>query len=263
MKREQPFARQPPHSVDFPGKEEAKRRLSLLEDGEGKGTLLASNETKASLKEQAADPLAQVRLGELYEKQGAFAQAEAAYEKAINLNPSLLSATAKLAQLYAGPLQDNVKALKFAKKARELAPYDKKIMSILGRAAYQAGDFNWAYSLLQESARELPNDPGTLHQLAWSAYSLGRVKEAREAMQRLLAAAPDSTQAKDAKSFLTLMTSNHDGTNPSPTKAEVDQILQGNPGYIPALMARAGLLVKSGEQGGCKQGLFRGLKSLP
>ena len=121
-------------SVDFPGKEEAKRRLSLLEDGEGKGTLLASNETEASLKEQAADPLAQVRLGELYEKQGAFAQAEAAYEKAVNLNPSLLSATAKLAQLYAGPLQDNVKALKFAKKARELAPYDKKIMSILGRS---------------------------------------------------------------------------------------------------------------------------------
>ena len=127
--------------------------------------------------------LSRFRLGESHEKRGAFTQAAEAYEKALALNPSLLSATAKLAQLYAGPLHDNEKALKFARTARKLTPNDPKIIGILGAATYQAGNFTWAYSFLQENPRRLPDDAKILYDFAWAAYSLGKVSEARQAMQ--------------------------------------------------------------------------------
>ena len=237
--------------ADFPGKEEAKRRLSLLGDVESKEKQLSSNELEvghcASELAQPDDPLTQVRLGESYEKQGAFVQAAAAYEKAIKLNPNLLSATAKLAQLYAGPLQDNEKALKFARKARELAPNDPKIVGILGSVAYQTGNFTWAYSLLQESARRLPNDAEILYDFAWAAYSLGKVSEARQAMQRVLTAAPDSSQSSDAKLFLAMTAPAQEGADPVAAESEVDKVLKANPDYVPALMAQAAILLQRGE----------------
>ena len=179
-----------------------------------------------------------------YEKQGAFAQAAGAYEKAIELNPSLLSATAKLAQLYSGPLHDNEKALRFARKARELAPNDPKIIGVLGEAAYQAGNFTWAYSLLQESARGLPNDAEILNDFAWSAYSLGKVNEAQQTMQRVLAARPDSSEAK---LFLEMTVLTEEGADPIAGEPHVDQVLKADPDYVPALMARAAILLQRGE----------------
>ena len=72
-------------------------------------------------KERPNDLLAQMRLGEAYEKQGESTKAAAAYEQALKLNPKLVSATTKLAQLNAGPLQNKEKALEYARKAEELA----------------------------------------------------------------------------------------------------------------------------------------------
>ena len=147
---------------------------------------LSSEQLEATLKQQPDDPLARVGLAESYEKQKAFAKAAAEYEQALQINPKLLSALVSLAQLNAGPLQNSEKALEFAKKARVLAPTDVKVAGVLGAIAYRAGNFTWAYSLLQESARQLADDPAVLHDYAWAAYSLGKVSEARELMQRAM-----------------------------------------------------------------------------
>ncbi len=163
---------------------------------------LSSEDLETILSQQPDDLVTRMLLGESYEKQGDFGKAAATYQEAIKLNPKLLSATAKLAQLHAGPLQASDKALEFARKARELAPNDPKVVGILGSAAYQTGNFKWAYNLLQESARRLPKDAEVLHDFAWTAYSLGKVGEARQTMQRLLTVAPDSSQSKDARTFL-------------------------------------------------------------
>jgi Flp pilus assembly protein TadD len=153
----------------------------------------------------------------------------------------------KLAQLNAGPLQNSDKALKFARKARELAPNDPKIVGLLGSVAYQTGNFTWAYSLLQESARQLPNDAEILHDFAWTAYSLGKVSEARQTMQRLLAAAPDSDQSSDAKLFLAMTALDQEGTGLVAAESEIERALKTNPNYVPALMAQAGIFLKRGE----------------
>ena len=162
--------------ADFSGKEEARQRLSSLEAaGNGAQQPPAAGQIAKILPEQQPDDIAtQLRLAESSEKQGAFAQAAAAYEEALKRNPKLLAANVKLAQLNAGPLKDNEKALKYARKARELAPRDPKMESLLGNIAYQAGNFSWAYSLLQESAREQPSDAETLREFAWAAYCPGK-----------------------------------------------------------------------------------------
>src|SRR5207253_2978908 len=96
---------------DFPGKEESKRHLALLKNDAAAAPELSVSQLEAMAKKQPNDVIAQTRLGEAYEKQGAADKAAAAFEQVLKLNPRLASATTKVAQLYAGPLQNKEKAL--------------------------------------------------------------------------------------------------------------------------------------------------------
>jgi tetratricopeptide (TPR) repeat protein len=153
----------------------------------------------------------------------------------------------KLAELNAGPLQSKNMAFDFAKRARDLAPNSPQVAGILGETVYQLGNFSWACSLLQESARQLPSDANILRKYAWATYGLGRISEARAIMQRVLEAPPDSIQSSDAKSFLamTALDQNHEALAKS--EPEIQKVLQANPRYIPALMARGDLEVQRGD----------------
>jgi tetratricopeptide (TPR) repeat protein len=232
---------------DFPGKDESKRRLALLESGKGPSPELSISQLEAMTKAQPNDLISQIRLGEAYEKQGAWDKATAAFEQALKLNPNLASTVTKLAQLNAGPLQNKEKALAYAKKARQLAPADPQVAGILGQVAFQSGNYTWSYSLLQESARQHQNDPLVLHDLAWAAYSLGKVNEAREAMQKVLTIGTDSSQSADAKKFLPLTSLDENPRELQAAESEIQKELKSNPEYAPALMAQAALDVQHGQ----------------
>src|SRR5439155_22418939 len=198
-------------------------------------------------KEQPNDVVSQMRLGEAYEKQGASDKAAAAFEQALKLNPKLAAAITKLAQLNAGPLQNKDKALAYAKKAREIAPTDPQVAGVLGKVAYQSGNFAWSYSLLQESVRQRGNDPSILNDLAWAAYSLGKLNQARDAMQNALTTGPDSPQAADAKEFLALTALDENPKELMAAEVQVQKELKANPDYVPALMAQAALDAQRGQ----------------
>src|SRR4029453_3744585 len=198
-------------------------------------------------KTQPNELISQMRLGEAYEKQGAWDKAAAAFEQALKLNPNLANTVTKLAQLNAGPLQNREKGLVYAKKARELAPADPQVAGILGKVAYQSGNFSWSYSLLQEAARQRQNDPSVLYNLAWAAYSLGKVNEARDAMQRVLTAGAESSQAADARKFLAFTALDENPKELIAGESQVQSELKSNPEYIPALMAQATLLAQRDE----------------
>jgi tetratricopeptide (TPR) repeat protein len=232
---------------DFPGKDESKRRFALLESGTGASPELSISQLEGMAKEQPNDVVSQTRLGEAYEKQGASEKAAAAFEQALKLNPKLATAVTKLAQLYAGPRRNQEKALAYAKRARELAPTDPQVAGILGKVAYQSGNFTWSYSLLQEAARQRENDPLTLHDLAWAAYSVGKVNEARDVMQKAMTANPNSLQAADAKEFLALTALNENSKELMAAENEIQKELRSNPEYVPALMAQAALDTQRGE----------------
>jgi tetratricopeptide (TPR) repeat protein len=232
---------------DFPGKDESKRRLALLESGTGASPELSISQLEAMTKEQPNDVVSQMRLAEAYEKEGASDKAAAAFEQALKLNPKLAAAVTKLAQLYAEPLQNKEKALDYAKKARQLAPADPQVAGIVGKVAYQSGNFTWSYSLLQEAVRQRQNDPAILHDLAWAAYSMGKVNEARDAMQKVLTNNPDTTQTADAKKFLALTALDENPKNLMTTEAEVQAELKSNPDYVPALMAEAAIQLQRND----------------
>jgi len=232
---------------DFPGKDESKRRLALIDSGKGPSSDLSISQLEAMTKAHPNDIVSQMRLGEAYQKQGAGDKAATAFEQAVKLNPKLASAVIKLAELYSGPLRNNEKALAYAKKARELAPSDPQVAGIVGKVAYQSGNFTWAYSLLQEAARQRQNDASVLNDLAWAGYSLGKVNEARDAMQKIIAAASDSSQAADAKRFLMFTALRENPKELTAAEPEVQMELKSNPEYVPARMAQAGLDVQRGE----------------
>jgi tetratricopeptide (TPR) repeat protein len=229
---------------DFEGKEEAQRRLALLDDASS--WKLSVQQLESTLKQHPNDLFARLQLAGLYEKQKAFAQAAAQYESVLKINPKLLSPSIQLAQLNAGPLHNSEKALDFAKKARAIAPTNAKIAGMLGEIAYRAGNFTWAYSLLQESARQLTGDPDVLHNCAWAAYSLGKVSEARDLMQRAMQAGPASSITEDAKSFLS-MTVDQNPKQAAALEPQVESVLKGDPNYPPALMVRAGVEEQRGD----------------
>jgi len=224
-------------------KNEAKQRLALLSNkGESSGS---SAELEKLIGGRADDPVALVNLGGAYEREGAPQKAAEAYEKALRANPKFIDAALKLAQLNAGPLKNKEKALDYAKKARELAPNDPKLTAEVGRLAFETGNFPWAYSLLQESARRLSDDSKVAHDLAWAAFAMGKLDEAQKAMERVSEGTPSSADAKEFLHYLSYLQEHRD----APEK-EVAQTLSTNPNYAPALMARAQADTQHGEQKG-------------
>jgi tetratricopeptide (TPR) repeat protein len=248
---------------DFPGKEDARRRLALLGNEAGQSVLLSSDDLEAIIKQQPDDVIARLRLAESYEKQGQLPKAAATYEQALKLNPKLLAAATKLAQLNGGPLQNRDKAMEYAKKARDIAPADPQVAAILGRIAYQAGDFSWAQSLLQESARKLGNDAGVLRDFAWAAYSLGKVTDAQQTMQRALDASPDPTQAADAKLFLTMVSLDQNPPDLLAAEGQVQKALEADSKYVPALMAHAAIQMQRRESKAATDTYLEVLRRLP
>jgi tetratricopeptide (TPR) repeat protein len=230
---------------EFAGKDEARRRLAMLDDKKGEN--IPAAELEALLKQQPNDPLALLRLGEVYEREGAPAKAAEVYERAFGANPKLAAAAMKLARLNAGPLKNPDKALQFAKKARELSPADPKATATVGAIALQLKNTAWAYSLLQESAHELPNDPAVLHDLAWAAYDLGKIPEAQNSMQRSLDADPNGAASKDARVFLSITKPALNQKDLHASENEVEKVLAADSDYLPALMARAQIQTAKGD----------------
>lgn len=234
-------------TTDFPDREEAQRRLGLMTNDSAASKGLSIDELETFLRQQPNDIVVRMRLGEAYENQQAFDKAGAAYEEVLKLNPRLLPAAMKLAQLNAGALHNSSKALEFGKKARDIAPADPQAAALLGRIAYQAGNFTWAYSLLQESARQLGKDPEVLHDYSWAAYSLGKASEAQQNMEQAAKLVPDSPQSADAKTFLAMTALDQDPKAAISAEPEIQKILRADPKYVPALMAQAAIQVQRGE----------------
>ena len=229
---------------DFPGKAEAQNRLALLSKTSAEPVSLSVLEKQ--LADNPRDPALLTRLAAAYEQAGAFDKAVVTYNTAIQQNPRNVSAMLKLAQLYAGPLRDSGKALQIARNARAVAPEDRGVAQILGRLAFQSGDYKWSLSLLEEAARGINDRPEPLYDLAWARYSAGRVTNAVFAMQQALAANEPFEKESDAKRFLEMNTIAL-SADKSSQAAKVESALKQDGSYVPALFASAMLQQRAGD----------------
>ncbi len=224
---------------EFPGKDQARGCLAFLAVDPEKATPAMIEDLQKRVKENPHDPVPLTRLAAIQERQGEVDKAAEAYQSLIQQNPHDLQATIRLAKLYAGPLKDPRKALSLAKAAHDLAPTEPRAAELLGELVYQTGEYPWALSLLQQAANQLTNQPAVLYDLAWAYYAVGRVDEAQSNMEAAVAYSNALPNLEDARLFLALRAAFQDPAQARAAAAQAQDILQKQPGYLPALMLSA------------------------
>ena len=230
---------------DFPGKDEARRRLAILAIDPKSSAPAIQSLLEKRVAEDPNDPIALVRLAGLFIRNGAPDKAIKAYQQALTQNPKNAYVLTSLAQLFSAPgaLNNPQKAMEYAKDAHAAAPDDVSITQLLGHLACQAGDYKWASSLLQDAALKLPDQPALLYDLARSYYGLGQLPAAETALQNALKGAAAFDQTDEAKRLLSMLVAYRD---PAQRPAAAPQ-LKANPNYIPALMVNELLQQEKGN----------------
>lgn len=246
---------------EFPGKTNAVRRLAILAiDGKTAGPE-ATASLEAELKQHPDDPAVLVRLGEVFERDGHLDKVLVLYEAALKEKTKNVAILTKLTRLYAGPFHDVSKALQYAKDAYKLAPEDPEVASSLGQVAFQAGDYKWALSLLEQASGKQMLGPELLYELAMAYYSAGRLAEAQATMQSALDARGAFPQVADAHRFMELAP-----CSPSDAlrfEAKAREVLKTSPEDVPALMIAAQCSQQKGDASAARQSYERVLSRYP
>jgi tetratricopeptide (TPR) repeat protein len=238
---------------DFRGKDECNECLTVL----AVDPKTAGADARASLEKRTIahpdDSIALVRLAAIYQRDGSADKAIAAYDAALKADSKNLAALINLAQLYSAN-KNTSRALELAKTAYKLAPDNSEVSHVLGRVAYETGDYKLSVNLLREVARDQSGNPQMLFDFAEAAYAMGQVPDAETAMRGVLQIDGDFSGANEAKRFLDLTAL---ADSPSPTAAsatQVEEVLKSEPNYVPALMAQAVLNEQKDDVNAARQG---------
>ncbi len=209
---------------------------------------------------QKNDIVALTQLGSFLIKIGELDQAQANLNAALAINPLSVNASLGIIQIHLARHETN-QALDLAKAIRKQAPDDASVAHQLGRIAYQMGEYQWASSLLRESARKLPDDFNVLFDQAKAAYSIGRVADAEEAMRRILQTKPEFADTVEIANYLEMIALK---AQPTPEgSAKIDQVLKNDPTFVPALMAFGATAEKQLNPSAARQAYEKALAKFP
>src|SRR5262249_4566287 len=148
---------------DFPGKNEAERRLAIL-DVKAVNTG-AQTELNTYLKKDPSDPVALAKLAAIQEREGTTDQAVKTYEKIAGDYPLFAPAIKRLAILYSGRPADVSKAFEFATKARQAYPSDPEVTKTLGILTFHRELYPRSVELLREAAATQKGDAEIVYYL--------------------------------------------------------------------------------------------------
>jgi tetratricopeptide (TPR) repeat protein len=172
--------------ADFPAKDQARRRLSLLALPAGTSNTAVRTELENYLRESPNDPVALTRLAEVQQREGAVDQAVKTYEKVVADNPSYAPAMRQLALLYGQLSTDSQKAYELVTKARQAYPDDPVIAKTLGVLSYRRGFYPQSVELLKEAAAKRKDDPEVLYYLGEVYRQLKQYPECKAELERAL-----------------------------------------------------------------------------
>jgi tetratricopeptide (TPR) repeat protein len=151
----------------------------------------------------------------------------------------------RLARLYAEKLNEPHKAFDLAKQAHSLTG-DPHASALLGELAFRSGDYPWAWSLLEDAAPGISDQPSLSYHLALARYAVGRTADAEVAMQKFARQPDASPYADQARQFLAMLAAARDPLVAQVSADQVRQILAKDPNDVPALMVSA-LLAERGH----------------
>jgi len=172
-------------TTDFPGKEEARRRLSLLAiDAQAANTAEVHSALESHLREQPNDPEALLRLGEVQEREGVVDQAVKTYQTIVDRNPQFAPAVRRLTLLYSQRSSEDVKFFDLAAKAHQTYPSDPDITRIFGIVNYRRGFYPQAAELLSQAATKQKDNPELFYYLGEANRQLKEWSKCDSALQR-------------------------------------------------------------------------------
>ncbi|HEY4300858.1 MAG TPA: tetratricopeptide repeat protein [Candidatus Didemnitutus sp.] len=223
---------------DFDGRTEAEEALALLAIDPAHFRPADQAVIDRALARRPDNPIALLRLAAVEENTGAIDRARTTYENILHGSPRSFSALAGLARLDATNGQ-TAKAFDLAKIAHEVKPDDPAITHLLGRLALDAGNADWAATLLEDGAQASPDDGDLLFDLAQARFATGNVPAAAETMSRALAKSPLMPRASAARQFLALAAiAAHPEAGPQAAET-VSAALQADANDTAALYAQA------------------------
>ena len=129
-------------------------------------------------------------------------EAQAAYEKVLDLNPRFGPAANNLAYLYSEHGGDKEKALQLAQTAKEVLPEDPRISDTLGWILYKRGVYERAVPLLRESAEKLTDNAEVHYHLGMAYLKAGNTQAAKESLTKALKLGDSFSEAEEAKRAL-------------------------------------------------------------
>ena len=193
---------QPHLKIEFPGKEDARQRLTVLAINAASANQGERNQLEAYLREKPNDPTALFRLAEIQERDGATDQAVKTYEKIFSGYPSYAPANRRLAILYGQRSADDPKVFEVTTKAREAYPNDPDIAKTLGVLNYRRGYYLRSAELLRSAVTKRQDDAELLYYLGKSYQQIKRWPECNEALELALKMNLAATLKDDARTAL-------------------------------------------------------------
>jgi tetratricopeptide (TPR) repeat protein len=223
----------------FASKEDAARRLAILELDPASPDPVIRNRLERALRDDPGDPVVLDRLAQIELSAGQPREAAEHYEAVLKINAGSVPAMLALVDLNFGPLAKPERARELIKLVRLAEPTDPQIAWRLGRQLLGAGDFAAASPLLVDAARGINGQPELLLDQARSQYGLGRVADATKALESYLASGGSSPGQKQAARMATLLAA---ARQPVLREADLElarEALAENATDVPALMLLA------------------------
>src|SRR5437763_11460099 len=143
--------------------------------------------------------------GIIFERMGDFAKARDNYEKVLALNPKFAPALNNLAYIYSEKLNNLNRAGELARKAHELAPAEPSVQDTLGWVLCRQGKYQEPAELVEPSASKSSEKGEIQFHLGMANYMMGRLDEARAALQKAVSVPGDFPGKDEAKSRLALL----------------------------------------------------------
>lgn len=248
---------------DFPGAEEAKRRLAVLAINPETVGAAQISDLEKRLRESPSDPIVLALLAGAYQRTGATDKAIDAYERSLQFSPKSVPMMVQLAQLYSGWPDKAKAALDLLHKAHDLAPADAAISHSLGRLAWREGDHKWALSLLEECARKLASDPQLLFDLGMARYSMGQVEAGLAALRSAQTNRPPPALVKSIDDILQMTTLLANPQQAEASLAKVQALLKEQSNHVPALMALAAIETRRNNPAAAQRSYEAALAAFP
>lgn len=223
-------------TTGFAERDRAERALAGL-DQLAADAKTSEGDLEKMITADQTDMVARLRLAERYETLDRPQDAAEAYRIALAANPDLNVAASRLAELFAGPLNNPDQAVRHAIKAREIDPDDQAAALILAGNAFRTGEYQRAAVLYQECPRELVKRPALRLDAALAFFSVARIEDAKAVLAPL---ALDPKAGDEARRLLALLA-------PDCPESEAAAALARDPRHGPALAASAAAAERAGQ----------------